>query len=56
MQILWTLGLALFLAISFIIARIFTSEKFIFKKYKIASEIILCVLVFIYLLAFRVNF
>jgi len=53
-QILWTLTLLLFLVLSYFAARVFTQMPF--KKTKLLFEVLLCLVVFSYLLAFRVNF
>jgi len=53
-QFLWTLSLALFLIISYCAVAVFTSIRI--KKTKALFEILVCLVVFSYLLAFRVNF
>ena len=51
-QILWCLTLLLFLIICFFVARVFSQIRFA----RVLFEILLCVIIFIYILAFRVNF
>ena len=54
LQILTVIALAFLLIINFCIIRTFVALPF--KKLKILFEIILCLVVFAYTLAFRVNF
>ena len=54
-QFVWLLSLAFFIAISYFIVRTFTNLPF-HRRFNILFEILLCIIVFAYLLAFRVNF
>jgi hypothetical protein len=51
-QILWTLSLLFFLFISYIAISVFSK----FKKHRAVYEILLCLIVFSYMLAFHVNY
>jgi len=51
-QILWFCSGALFLFLSFFVAKTFLK----FKRAKVIFEVIMCLIIFAYLLAFRVNF
>ena len=53
-QVLWTLALLFFVGISYFVVRVFTQLPF--KPLRPLYEILLCVIVFCYFLAFRVNF
>jgi|GEM_PF-3432825 len=54
-QILWFLSLWFFLGLSFIVVRTFTTLPFP-KRFNFIFEILLCLIVLSYMLAFRVNF
>jgi len=55
MQFLWGLALVFFIVTSYMIIKTFTNLPFN-KKYNFIFEILLCLIVFSYMLAFRVNF
>ena len=51
-QILWTMALLFFCVISYFVACVFTR----FKRARVLCEILLCLIIFSFFLAFRVNF